>query len=260
LRFTGLQYTRDDSVPPHTSALDLSHLLELLGRENGMKIDVSPKISGSSTVNFEAVTSDSSRVPGSLQEENQRQRLAAAPVQFRLPILGRLLGTETKRDKRQKLVVLETPNTQAPAQAAGAAVVDAQVDKKAQTPHPMVYPTALIEAKPARAPKRDPQVQHASDDRPVDRARDGGAATQVVPNVGQESHALDPSPPLGGCAVHVVQAHETLRGTARARLGDPRRFQEIASLNQDLLTEGRISSGMRLLLPDDARLASPRGN
>jgi nucleoid-associated protein YgaU len=56
----------------------------------------------------------------------------------------------------------------------------------------------------------------------------------------------------------VVQPHETLRGIARDRLGDPRRFEEIAELNRDLLTDGRLTAGMRLLLPHDARPAPLR--
>jgi len=63
---------------------------------------------------------------------------------------------------------------------------------------------------------------------------------------------------VGGYAIHVVQPHETLCGIARDRLGDPHRFQEIAELNRDLLTDGRLLPGMRLLLPRDARPAPLR--
>jgi len=80
----------------------------------------------------------------------------------------------------------------------------------------------------------------------------------VVPAPDQERPATDASSPEGGFAIHVVQPHETLRGIACDRLGDPRRFQEIAELNRDLLTDGRLSPGMRLLLPHDARPAPLR--
>jgi general secretion pathway protein D len=101
----------------------------------------------------------------------------------------------------------------------------------------------------------DPQVQPASQNRPAEGVRGGRAATHVVPTPDQERPATDASSPEGGFAIHVVQPHETLRGIARDRLGDPRRFQEIAELNRDLLTDGRLSPGMRLLLPHDARPA-----
>ncbi len=108
-----------------------------------------------------------------------------------------------------------------------------------------------------RAVKRDPQVQHASEDRPVERVYNGKTASHFVPNLNQQHQVLDLSPPGGGYAIHVVQQRETLRAIARDRLGDPRRFQEIANLNQDLLTDGRILAGMRLLLPNDARPDPP---
>jgi general secretion pathway protein D len=110
----------------------------------------------------------------------------------------------------------------------------------------------------SRAATLDPQVQQASQNRPAEGMRDGQAATHVVPAPDQERPATDASPPEGGFAIHVVQPHETLRGIARDRLGDPRRFQEIAELNRDLLTDGRLSPGMRLLLPHDARPAPLR--
>ncbi len=57
-----------------------------------------------------------------------------------------------------------------------------------------------------------------------------------------------------GYAIHVVQRHETLTSIARDRLGDPRRYGEIARLNRDLLADDdRLAPGMRLLLPPDAR-------
>ena len=104
----------------------------------------------------------------------------------------------------------------------------------------------------------DLQVQPASQNRPAEGVRGGRAATHVVPAPDQERPATDASSPEGGFAIHVVQPHETLRGIARDRLGDPRRSQEIAELNRDLLTGGRLSPGMRLLLPHDARPAPLR--
>ena len=111
----------------------------------------------------------------------------------------------------------------------------------------------------SRAATLDPQVQPASQNRPAEGVRGGRAATHVVPAPDQERPATDASSPEGGFAIHVVQPHETLRGIARDRLGDPRRSQEIAELNRDLLTDGRLSPGMRLLLPHDARPAPLRG-
>jgi len=53
--------------------------------------------------------------------------------------------------------------------------------------------------------------------------------------------------------VHVVRPKETLRSIARDRLGDSRRADEIAALNQDRLVEtGVLAPGQRLLLPSDA--------
>jgi len=110
----------------------------------------------------------------------------------------------------------------------------------------------------SRAATLDPQIQPASQNLAAARVRGGRAATHVVPAPDQERPATNASPPEGGFAIHVVQPHETLRGIARDRLGDPRRFQEIAELNRDLLTDGRLSPGMRLLLPHDARPAPLR--
>ncbi len=127
----------------------------------------------------------------------------------------------------------------------------------------VIPPIEQLEGKSAgprssRAAALDPQVQQASQDRPAEGVRGGRAATHEVPAPDQERPATDASPPEGGFAVHVVQPHETLRGIARDRLGDPRRSQEIAELNRDLLTDGRLSPGMRLLLPHDARPAPLR--
>ena len=62
-----------------------------------------------------------------------------------------------------------------------------------------------------------------------------------------------------GYAIHVVQRHETLTSIARDRLGDSRRYREIARLNRDLLADdARLAPGMRLLLPPDARPISGR--
>jgi nucleoid-associated protein YgaU len=109
-----------------------------------------------------------------------------------------------------------------------------------------------------RAATLDPQVQPASHNRPAEEVRGGRDANQVVAAPAQELPATNASPPEGGFAIHVVQPHDTLRGIARDRLGDPRRFQEIAELNRDLLTDGRLLPGMRLLLPHDARPAPLR--
>ena len=127
----------------------------------------------------------------------------------------------------------------------------------------VIPPTEQLEGKSAgprssRAAALDPQVQPASQNRPAEGVRDGRAATHEVLAPDQERPATDASSPEGGFAIHVVQPHETLRGIARDRLGDPRRFQEIAELNRDLLTDGRLSPGMRLLLPHDARPAPLR--
>jgi general secretion pathway protein D len=57
----------------------------------------------------------------------------------------------------------------------------------------------------------------------------------------------------GGYAVHVVRRHETLRGIARDRLGDPQRSGELADLNRDVLGPGgQLTVGQRLILPADA--------
>ena len=53
--------------------------------------------------------------------------------------------------------------------------------------------------------------------------------------------------------VHVVGPRETVRSIARDRLGDSRRADEIIELNRDLLTtQGRLTTGDRILLPPDA--------
>ena len=127
----------------------------------------------------------------------------------------------------------------------------------------VIPPIEQLEAKSAgprssRAAALDPQVQQANQNRPAEGVRGGRAATHVVPTPDQERPATDASSPEGGFAIHVVQPRETLRGIARDRLGDPRRSQEIAELNRDLLTDGRLSPGMRLLLPHDARPAPLR--
>lgn len=112
----------------------------------------------------------------------------------------------------------------------------------------------------SRAAKIDPQVQQASKRESAEKLVDGWAATHLVPDPHQKHPATDSLPPQCGYAVHVVQPLETLRGIAHDRLGDPRRFQEIVELNQDMLADGRISQGMRLLLPQGARPASLHGN
>ncbi len=105
----------------------------------------------------------------------------------------------------------------------------------------------------SRAATFDPQVQPASQKRPSERLLGGQTATHVLAVPDPETAATNSGPPQGGYAIHVVQPNETLRGIARDRLGDSRRFQEIAEMNRDLLTNSRISAGMRLLLPPDAR-------
>ena len=66
----------------------------------------------------------------------------------------------------------------------------------------------------------------------------------------QTSPASPASAPEAGYAIHVVRPSETLESIARDRLGDPRRAREIATLNQDLLSDtDRPKPGMRLLLP-----------
>jgi type IV pilus secretin PilQ/predicted competence protein len=53
--------------------------------------------------------------------------------------------------------------------------------------------------------------------------------------------------------VHVVREYETLRSIARDRLGNSRRADEIAELNQDRLTEGEpLTPGQVLILPSNA--------
>jgi general secretion pathway protein D len=127
----------------------------------------------------------------------------------------------------------------------------------------VIPPIEQLEGKSAgprssQAAALDPQVQPASQNRPAEGLRGGRAANHVVPAPDQERPATDASPPEGGYAIHVVQPRETLRDIARDRLGDPRRLQEIAELNRDLLTDGQLSPGMRLLLPHDARPAPLR--
>ncbi len=107
----------------------------------------------------------------------------------------------------------------------------------------------------ARSATLDPQVQPASQDQSAERLLGSRSANPVVPASDQEHPASDASLPEDGFAIHVVQPRETLRSIARDRLGDSRRFQEIAELNRDLATNGRILPGMRLLLPRDVRPA-----
>ncbi len=114
--------------------------------------------------------------------------------------------------------------------------------------------------RPRRAATLDRQVQPASQNGSAEKVLGGQTATHVAATAEHDRPASEASSPEGGFAIHVVQARETLRSIARDRLGDSRRFQEIAELNRDLLTNGRISTGMRLLLPQDARPASPRQN
>jgi nucleoid-associated protein YgaU len=53
---------------------------------------------------------------------------------------------------------------------------------------------------------------------------------------------------------HIVRKHETLRSIARDALSDPRREDEIRSLNLRVLGDSdELTPGMRLVLPDDAR-------
>ena len=107
----------------------------------------------------------------------------------------------------------------------------------------------------ARSATLDPQVQPASQNQSAERLLGSRGANSVVPTPDQEHPVGDASLPEGGFAIHVVQPRETLRSIVRDRLGDSRRFQEIAELNRDLATNGRILPGMRLLLPRDARPA-----
>jgi nucleoid-associated protein YgaU len=61
--------------------------------------------------------------------------------------------------------------------------------------------------------------------------------------------------------VHVVRPQETLRSIARDRLGNSRRANEIAELNEDRLAEsgGVPAAGQTLILPSDAApLRQPR--
>jgi nucleoid-associated protein YgaU len=133
--------------------------------------------------------------------------------------------------------------------AAGARIVVPPVEQlQGESPGPRA----------SRAATFDPQVRPAGQKPPVEKVRGGRAATRVAPDQDQEGAAAAANPPEGGYAIHVVQPRETLRSIARDRLGDPRRFEEIAELNRDLLTADRLTAGMRLLLPNDARPARQR--
>jgi nucleoid-associated protein YgaU len=111
-----------------------------------------------------------------------------------------------------------------------------------------------IASRAGRAAKIDPQFQRANQYQPAETGRNGqGADTGAVLHPDQNASRVGSRQSDGGCAIHVVRPRETLLDIARDRLGDPRRSQEIAKLNQDLVTGGRITPGMRLLLPPDAR-------
>ena len=82
----------------------------------------------------------------------------------------------------------------------------------------VIPPIEQLEGKSAgprssRAATLDPQVQPASQNRPAEGVRGGRAATHVVPAPDQERPATNASSPEGGFAIHVVQPHETLRGS-----------------------------------------------
>ena len=88
-------------------------------------------------------------------------------------------------------------------------------------------------------------------------------ANQLGDNLGSVSDRMngtsDAPQADSGYAIHVVQRHETLTSIARDRLGDPRRYHDIARLNRDLLAnDERLAPGMRLLLPPNARPISGR--
>ena len=93
---------------------------------------------------------------------------------------------------------------------------------------------------------------------PVRRNPDTGRTPTTRPgeSKGHNSDPMtaDPEAPQAdsGYAIHVVQRHETLTSIARDRLGDSRRYREIAKLNRDLLADdNHLTPGMRLLLPPD---------
>ena len=123
----------------------------------------------------------------------------------------------------------------------------------------MIPPLNQLEPSPvgpraSRAATSDPKVQ------PAHRNPDAG---RTPANQQGENPALDSNRSTGGSnlpqaesgyAIHVVQKHETLKSIARDRLGDLRRYRDIARLNKDLLADDdRLAPGMRLLLPPDAR-------
>ncbi|MGC8639340.1 MAG: hypothetical protein ACP5XB_05610 [Isosphaeraceae bacterium] len=116
-------------------------------------------------------------------------------------------------------------------------------------PFPLVVPLPAEAQSPPSS--SDPHVKPAGFTVPATHPR---ASTKDVKQPRSvPSQPADDSVRGGGYAVHVVQQGETLQSIARDRLHDARRDKEIAALNRDLLgKDGRLTPGLRLLLPGDA--------
>ena len=109
-----------------------------------------------------------------------------------------------------------------------------------------------------RTAKVDPQVQQEARTGLWRECATSGRRPAQLP-----SRIKNSQPPVASARRRLRHSRgPAARDSARYRsrpLGDSHRIQEIAKLNQDLLADGRISAGMRLLLPPDARPAAPRG-
>ena len=127
----------------------------------------------------------------------------------------------------------------------------------------IIPPINQLELNPADPEANQPTPN--SSIQPMRRTPNTGRTPTKRPgdSTGHESDQMSPgleAPQANsGYAIHVVQRHETLTSIARDRLGDARRYREIARLNRDLLADNdRLAPGMRLLLPHDARPARGR--
>jgi general secretion pathway protein D len=115
---------------------------------------------------------------------------------------------------------------------------------------PLAIPAVASEEPRARA-SADPHVEPAGLQIRQDQPQ--GAAKPVKENHAIPADQSGDSVKGGGFAIHTVRQNETLQSIASDRLGDVRRSEEIAGLNEELLgKDRRLVPGQRLLLPGDA--------